>query len=818
MDQIITNIVSLGLLVFLFAAILRRAPDDRLRCWIAGWICVLIHIALKLWTPDAAFWRIVSVCAGLDGLALAAIFFRVSTMIVRDGRKAGVHFGTALAFVTLLCLTVSLTHPSPTLLAVLVIGQQGVMVALAMHSRINRQAELAIVIPACLLSLTWMLYAIAHGQDEVVIVALLGEMFIVAGANFWFAGWSRSLGLVTTCTGLVVFGVMFAGVLATQQMWPKSSVATEVFGISSFCAAVGMILVVFEDDVRALRQMTTEHQLIFDTNPHPLWILDCETLEFMSVNESACAKHGYTREEFAKLRLPDLLEESMVPEAIKQISFERPNPNRASRHVRKDGTVMEMDITAHSIVFRGRPGRFVLGIDVSEREELQRQVLHHSLHDTLTGLPNRSLFEEQLQRAVTRAFESKEKVAVLCFNLDRFKRINDTYGTGVGDECLKRVAGIIVGNAGAMDVAARVGGDRFVLVLTGLRSGLPVEHVLSEVMEAFSEPVAVGETKVRLSISAGLALYPDDGDKIGPLWRSAESALARAREAGGGQVMWSNPELRVEAENQGELEAFMRSQLEAHGFYLAYQPIFAMDGRVESMEALLRLDHPVLGPISPARFIPVAEETGMIVPIGEWVIEEVCRQVSAWREERVRLVPIAVNVSGLQLARGGFAERLVGIMSRHRIDPGQIDLEITESTDMLNVKEVIRQMALLSEIGIRFSIDDFGTGHSTLSRLDKLPLRILKVDRTFIERLCAIEGTRSIVQATISMAKALDMRVVAEGVEFEEQLDVLMSMGCDYLQGFLLSRPIPPVAVPRILESSHPLLANAARYRKPAYN
>src|SRR3569833_127195 len=217
-----------------------------------------------------------------------------------------------------------------------------------------------------------------------------------------------------------------------------------------------------------------------------------------------------------------------------------------------------------------------------------------------------------------------------------------------------------------------------------------------------------------------------------------------------------------------------------------------MDGQVEGLEALLRVNHADYGPISPGRIIPVAEETGLILPIGEWVIEEVCRQLGEWQDNGVRMVPIALNVSALQLVQIGFAERLIGILSRFRIQPDQIQLEITESTVMLNEAEVTKQMALLSDIGIRFSIDDFGTGYSSLNRLDRLPLGVLKVDRTFTERLCEVNGTRSIVQAIISMGKALNMRIVAEGVELEEQMAVLNEMGCDYLQGFLLSRPVPP--------------------------
>jgi diguanylate cyclase (GGDEF)-like protein/PAS domain S-box-containing protein len=809
MDQIITNMASLGLLVFLFTAIARRAPDDRLRCWVAGWACILVHIGLKLWSPQSSIGQFINVCAGIDALVLAAVFFIVSTMIVREGRRAGTHLGGALALCTLPPLSLAIAHPHPSwLLAMLIVARQFIAVWLAIRARINRRAVLKFVIPACATTLVWMLYGIGHGHSEYVVLALLAEIYFVAGADFWLNGWERSLGLMTTCTGLVVFAGVFPAAILISKSWPQSSIPSNLFGISAFAVAVGMILIVLEEDAHSARQTTEEYQLTFDTNPHPLWIFDRKTFEFLAVNQAACAKHGYTREEFAKLGLPDIIERSAVAEVLGQAGLPDPHPHRASRHIRKDGTEMPMDITAHSIVFRGRPAQFVLGIDVSEREELERQVQHHSRHDILTGLPNRVLFEEQLKSALVRALDAKEKLAILCFNLDRFKRINDTYGTRLGDECLKQVAEILRAKAGAMDLVARTEGDGFALVLTGLKSGYPAEHVLLELGEMFREPILVDGTKVRLSFSAGLALSPEDGSEAAHLWRSAETALSKARAAGGGQVMWSSSELRTAAEQQVELEAFMRLQLEERGFHLVYQPLYGMDGQVEGLEALLRLPHPVYGSISPGKFIPLAEETGLIIPIGDWVIEEACRQLCEWRDDGVRLVPVALNVSAPQLVQSGFAERLIGIMSRFGIRSEQLQLEVTESTAMLYEAEVTKQMRLLSDIGIRWSIDDFGTGHSSLNRLDKLPLHVLKVDRTFTERLCETNGARPIVQAIISMAKALKMRVVAEGVEREEQMFELSEMGCDYLQGFLFSRPVAAVDIPNLLKNRHSLLAN----------
>ncbi len=814
MGLLITNIVSLGLLLLLFTAIARRSPDDRLRCWVAGWVSIFLHTTLKLWTPQSSIWHVATVWASFDALAIAAIFFLVSTMITREGRKFGLRVGSALAVVTLPCLMVPIVQPHPGyLLVILVVVRQCVAVGLAVRTRVNRRSVLWVVISACVASLASMLIGIKYGHPEIVLLALLGEMYFVAGADFWFSGWQRTLGLRAACTGLVAFGAMFPIVLVIPKSWPTSSIASDIFGVSAFCVAIGMILMVLEDDARSSREITEEYRLTFDTNPHSLWIIDTETLEFLAVNQATCAKHGYTSEEFAGLKLPDILEKNTAPEAVEQMSLPSPSPNRASRHVRKDGTVMPMDITAHNIVFRGKRARFVQGIDVTEREELQRQVQHHARHDVLTGLPNRVLFEEQLRDALARAIDAKEKLAIICLNLDRFKRINDTYGTRVGDQCLKQVADILRSKAGPMDLVARTEGDRFSLVLTGLRSGFPAEHMLLGLSETFREPVVARDTKVRLTFSAGLALFPDDGDAIAPLWRTSENALSQARASGGGNVVWSSSELRTSAEQQVELEAFMRAQLEERGFRLVYQPLYTMDGELERVEALLRLTHPVHGTISPGHFIPLAEETGLILPIGDWVIDEVCRQLCEWRSNGVRAVPVALNVSGMQLVQSGFAEHLVATMSRFQISPEQIELEVTESTAMRNEKEVTTQMALLSEIGIRFAIDDFGTGHSSLNRLDKLPLHTLKVDRTFTERLCEVNGTRSIVRAIISMAKALNMRIVAEGVEKEEQVTILREMGCDYLQGFLLSRPVPPGDIRGLLEHRHPLLANLCQLK-----
>jgi EAL domain-containing protein (putative c-di-GMP-specific phosphodiesterase class I) len=301
----------------------------------------------------------------------------------------------------------------------------------------------------------------------------------------------------------------------------------------------------------------------------------------------------------------------------------------------------------------------------------------------------------------------------------------------------------------------------------------------------------------------GLAVCPDDSTDATVLWRGAESALRQAQSAGGGQAIWLSRELSSAAERQIEVEAYMRKQLAEGGFHLAYQPFYAYDGSVQGLEALLRLDHPTHGSLSPSEFIPIAEETGMIVPLGQWVLEEACRQIRVWEQQGMRLIPVAVNVSGLQLMHSDFAWQVMDKLRRYAIDPKWIHLEVTESVLMRNLAEVAEQMHVLTSFGIAFSIDDFGTGHSSLGRLHQLPISVLKIDQSFIAQLCVEGGTFSIVQAIISMAHALGHHLVAEGVETPSQLARLRDLHCDLVQGYLLSRPVPPEAIPGLVAARH---------------
>jgi diguanylate cyclase (GGDEF)-like protein/PAS domain S-box-containing protein len=799
------NVVIDALVVFLFWAISSARPDDRLRCWLGGWVCILIHFGADLWSPSSTLWETVQNCVSVDALALAGILFAVSTMVLTEGRRTGLWLGGLLAISTVpcLCLAIIGLH-SIWPLSIVLLARQVLAVSLAARGRRNRWVVTFIAVLVCLASSGWMCVGLIHGQMVVVISALLTEIYVVTAIDFWNNGWPHTLALNTMAAGLVAWAAVFPLGLLVHQLWPRFSVEPEIWNTPKLCVSIGMILVVLEEDFRASGALSEEYRLLFETNPHPLWIFEVETLRFRGVNQAALDLHGYTREEFLGLTLADILDPDLLSDARREVASPDPLPNRASRHIRKDGGVLPMDIASYNTVFQGKRCRFVMGIDVTEREELEQQLAYQSEHDFLTGLPNRILFHERLAEAIGEAVKTQEMLVVLCMDIIRLKGINDTYGIRAGDECVRGVARILEQHARSGDIVACTGSGEFAIVFGGIRSAAAAEQAAIDLREALSRPLAIQDHSIQLSFSVGLAICPVDGTEAVALWRCAESAQRQSRAAGDGQTVWSSLELNRAAGEQIELEAYMRTQLKEGGFHLFYQPLYGFDGAVHGLEALLRLNHPKYGALSPDRFVPIAEETGLIGQIGQWVIEEVCRQLQAWTKQGARLVPVAVNVSGLQLMHTDFAGRVVETLEQYTIDPQWIHLEITETAVMHDAPAVCERMSALAAYGIHFSIDDFGAGHSSLGRLHQLPISVLKVDRSFVDQLCVHNGAFSIVQAIISMAHALGQRVVAEGVETAEQLILLRGLQCDLLQGYLLSRPVPPDRIPALTAAIHP--------------
>jgi diguanylate cyclase (GGDEF)-like protein len=438
---------------------------------------------------------------------------------------------------------------------------------------------------------------------------------------------------------------------------------------------------------------------------------------------------------------------------------------------------------------------------VIAHRRIHAELVHNAYQDALTGLPNRRAGEQAIAAAIDEAGSREESVAVLWIDLNRFKRINDQYGHPAGDRVLRTVADRLRRHPLCSGGVARMGGDEFLVLLPGKAASLDTEEVSRRLGVAIAAPIRLGPTQVSISASIGICLYPQHGAAIDTLERNADFAMYRAKTAGIGSCTYS-PAMSEEAGEAIELEHALSIALDKNYLHLAYQPLYAHDGRLTAFEALLRFDHPKLGSVSPTRFIPIAEETGLIVPIGTWVLREACRQLHAWHKAGHPPVRMGVNISALQFARDDFADTVAGILSETMLAPEHLTLELTESVVMEDYETVVRQMALLKKSGVRIAMDDFGTGYSSLSYIHRIPIDVLKIDRSFIQRLAEPEGTRPIVEAVISMARHLGLSVVAEGVETAEQHDILQQAGCHTYQGYLFAKPLSPEAAERCLAAS----------------
>jgi diguanylate cyclase (GGDEF)-like protein/PAS domain S-box-containing protein len=804
MQEILVNISILSLFVFLFFAMSQGRRDLRLHLWTAGWLWIVAHFVVELWQPSGASAQIVQSCLSIDALALAGTCFIYSAALQRSPGGIVRKMAGVLILFTILSLNLAISGHSPAwLLALVVVARQSLAVALVFTARQHRPQFVRASIAVCIPLGAWMLNGILHNQPEIVIYALLCEIYWIAAIDFFANGWCNSTALKTMIGGFVAWGAVFPVAYWLSQLFPHFEVDREVWNVPKFFVAVGMILVVIEEDTRAARRLGDDYQLLFNHNPEPFWITEIATLKFLAVNQAALDLHGYTRDEFLSLQVTDIVHSDFHAVVLTDIESSETKPHCASRHVRKDGSRFPMDISAQDIFFQGKRCRFIMAIDTTEREVLQEQLDYQARHDRLTGLPNRTSLPDLLANAWRRAAASGEKIAVLSLDIDRFKRINEMYGHRVGDACIQRVSQILSTRMRSMDIIARTGGDEFAIVMTGLKSAISAEQAVRDLTEAFDEPLLLEGYKIQLPINIGVALGPEEGVDGMALWRGAESARTQVEAAGPGRAFWFSSELRKAAEEQVEIETYLLTRMNEGGLRLVYQPIFGANGALHSMEALLRLHHPEIGVISPAKLIPLAEAAGLIVPLGEWVIEQACRQLLIWRSQGVPLAPVAVNVSGLHVMRVDFAGRLMAMLERYSINPRLIHIEVTESVAMRNLENVTEQMAALSTRGIEFSIDDFGTGHSSLARLSQLGASTLKIDRSFMQPTCT-ENKHSIVQAIITMAHSLRHRVVAEGVETAEQLACLRALGCDLFQGYLLSRPVAPDQIPTLIGSVHP--------------
>ena len=539
------------------------------------------------------------------------------------------------------------------------------------------------------------------------------------------------------------------------------------------------------------------HTPLFAGNPLAMMIHDAASLQILELNESAQRQYGYTREEFLGLTSDDLLprkEDRSVTERI------QPGDSDNVRvHRKKDGSQILVQVCANGVVFRGRPARYVVAEDVTERMYSHAQLLQLAHQDGLTGLPNRLLLEKRMDEGLAEARSRNHRAAVICLELDHFQQVNDQYGHGFGDECLRQVGVTLTRRLRGMDTVARSGGEEFTIFLGEVESVTAAGIVAKALLQVLATPLEIEGQRIVLSTSMGVAVYPDHGAERTRLWRSADAAMHRAKRAGGNRhVMVASGAASAGADTTG-LASYIRSALQDESFHLHFQPQSCRLGHLRGMEALLRLPEPKHGVISPERFIPIAEGNGLIHPLGKWVLEEACRSLARWNAHRDQPLSMAVNVSPLQLMRPDFAIEVERAVFDSGIDPEWLELEITERV-VLNFDEIARRMRPIADMGIRFAVDDFGTGYSSLQHLNRLPISTLKIDCSFIQRLSQDSRSYRIVKAIIAMGHSLQMEIIAEGVEHEDQLRILNELGCDCIQGYLFSRPLMPEAVDTLLE------------------
>lgn len=443
-----------------------------------------------------------------------------------------------------------------------------------------------------------------------------------------------------------------------------------------------------------------------------------------------------------------------------------------------------------------------LGQDITERKRNEQAIRFLAYHDQLTGLPNRLLFFDRVTQAIARAKRTREQLGILFIDLDDFKRINDSVGHNVGDELLRAVAQRLEGVVRTEDTVARMGGDEFTVLVVGVARGEDVADMARRVVEILREPFRLKGQVFDISASIGIALYPGDGEDVVTLLKHADTAMYAAKESGRNHCRFFTPAMNDRIEQRMALDRSLRRALDQGELVLHYQPqVELVSGRITGLEALIRWQHPERGLIPPDQFIPLAEETGMIVPLGEWVLRAACAQNRAWQDAGLPPVQVSVNLAARQFQQRDLLPMVERILGETGLDPAYLGLEITESATIPDAEVALQTLLRLKSMGVKVSLDDFGTGYSALSYLRSLPIDVVKLDKSFIHDLASDEGAAAVASAVILLAHHLKLKVVAEGVETWEQLSFLRQQRCDAIQGYIFSRPLPVPDVERLLRT-----------------
>jgi diguanylate cyclase (GGDEF)-like protein/PAS domain S-box-containing protein len=552
----------------------------------------------------------------------------------------------------------------------------------------------------------------------------------------------------------------------------------------------------------ALKENEERYRRLIESSPETIAV-HCEG-KFVYVNQAGARLLGANSPEelygrpYEDFLHPDYWQ--LVRERVRQSEQEKKQGDLIEEKlIRLDGTIIDVEVVTIPFVHQNKPATQVFVRDITERKKQEDWIKRQAYFDSLTGLPNRRLFHKQLVSALLEDHGNGNMMAVLFLDLDRFKSINDTLGHTVGDNLLRVTANRLLGCLRETDIVARLGGDEFTILLTNIRQRQCAVEVAERIIKSLSEPFHIQGYEFFLTTSIGISFYPNDGETYESLIKHADTAMYYAKEGGRNNFQIYTADMNTKALERLVIENYLRKALENSELSLYYQPVVEVNsGKIMGMEALLRWDNPELGRVSPNDYIPIAEETGLIVPIGEWALRTACAQNKAWQDAGYPPLRIAVNLSARQILQGNIVEAVSNILQETDLDPKWLTLEMTE-TIMQNSDEAITLLHKLRLMGVRISLDDFGTGYSSLSYLKRLPINTLKIDQSFVRDISRDSVNAAIAKAIIEMAHTLRLNVIAEGVETEEQLSSLRDMKCDHMQGYLFSKPVPSKEFERLL-------------------
>lgn len=563
----------------------------------------------------------------------------------------------------------------------------------------------------------------------------------------------------------------------------------------------------------ALREKQQTLQSLLDNAPLGIWFQDKDG-RLLFVNQAYCEATGKSEQEFLSMEDYKCIYDSETAEASKTadaVALVSDGPHFSQERMRfADGTMHDLEVIKSRVTDEDGNviGLIGLSMDVTDRKQAEEKLLHQAYFDELTGLGNRNFLMEQLARSLAQARRHNHYNALLFFDLDNFKIINDSMGHHTGDLLLQDIGRRLQATVREEDTVARLGGDEFVLIANDLGAvqseAAEQAHTIAEkVRKALAVPYKLGEQEHHITLSVGISMFPTDDNDVNDILKHADTAMYRAKEAGRNAIRFFIPSMQVAAEERLRMQNLLRYAIPRDQLRVYYQPQYNHEGELLGAECLLRWKHPQLGVISPARFIPVAEDSGQIIDIGTWVLRESCKTLKLWQGRGKSDITLSVNVSPRQFHQPGYVRQVIDIIEESGVDPRYLELELTETILIEHIEDVTEKMQKLKSIGVRFAIDDFGTGYSSLAYLKRLPLDRLKIDQSFIREVTNDPSDALIVETIIAMATHLELEVIAEGVETETQLDFLFKRGCAMYQGYFFSRPLTREQFDVYLTHSH---------------